>query len=85
MVLLLIFELEIGIKTFRSCCNKNKKELYNIRKYLPDYWKKLIELQSKIERPMKKFRTDAKFGDLGNIINLENYLKESENCEQNKN
>ena len=67
------------------CCNKNKKELYNIRKYLPDYWKKLIELQSKIERPMKKFRTDAKFGDLGNIINLENYLKESENCEQNKN
>ena len=58
------------------CCNKNQKELFNICKYLPEYWNRLKELQSKIQRPMKKFRTDQTYGDLGNIINLERYWKE---------
>lgn len=37
------------------CCNKNLKELRNIRKYLPFYWDKLKKLQSRLERPMKGF------------------------------
>lgn len=55
------------------CCNKNQKELYNIWKYLPEYWNKLIDLQNKLERPMKKFRVDPKFGNLGDIRNLGKY------------
>lgn len=35
------------------CCNKNLKELKNYYKYLPKYWEKLKELQSKTNRPMK--------------------------------
>ena len=62
------------------CCNKNQKELFNIWKYLPGYWEKLIDLQCRMERPMKKFRTDSVYGDLGNIINLEKYwLRSLEN------
>lgn len=37
------------------CCrNKNLKELENYKKYLPEYYKKLIELEEKIGEPMKK-------------------------------
>ena len=36
-------------------CNKNLKELRNIRKYLPLYWEKLKDLQRQLERPMKGF------------------------------
>ena len=35
------------------CCNKNLKELKNYYRYLPKYWDRLKDLQSKIERPMK--------------------------------
>lgn len=35
------------------CANKNIKELKNYYKYLPRYWNKLKELQSKTDRPMK--------------------------------
>lgn len=36
------------------CCrNKNLKELENIFLFLPDYWEKLKELQSKIDIPFK--------------------------------
>jgi hypothetical protein len=36
------------------CCrNKNLKELENMFLFLPDYWKKLKELQSKIDIPFK--------------------------------
>lgn len=35
------------------CYNKNLKELENYYKYLPKYWNKLKELQSKTDRPMK--------------------------------
>ena len=37
------------------CCNKNLKELRNIRRYLPKYWEKLKHLQAQLERPMKGF------------------------------
>ena len=53
--------------------NKNKKELYNMYQFLPNYWEKLKQLQTKTTRPMKKFKTDPVFGDLGNIVNLEKY------------
>lgn len=55
------------------CCNKNQKELYNIWKHMPEYWQKLTDLQHRTDRPMKKFRTDPEFGNLGNILNLEKY------------
>ena len=44
-----------------------------MREYLPNYWQKLLNLQGQLDRPMKKFRTDKQFGNLGNIINLEKY------------
>jgi len=37
------------------CCNKNLKELKNIKKLMPDYWEKLKKLQMQMERPMKGF------------------------------
>lgn len=37
------------------CCNKNLKELKNIYLYLPNYWEKLKEIQTKLERPMKGY------------------------------
>lgn len=36
------------------CANKNLKELENYQKYLPEYWNKILELQSKTNRLMKK-------------------------------
>ena len=37
------------------CCrNKNLKELKNYKKYLPNYYEKLIELEKIIDEPMKK-------------------------------
>lgn len=42
------------------CCNKNLRELKNIYKYLPDYWERLKNLQSQLERPMKGFYTDGR-------------------------
>lgn len=47
------------------CSNKNLKELRNYYKYLPNYWAKLKELQSKTNRPFKKdytiFELEQKF------------------------
>lgn len=45
------------------CCNKNIKELRNIYHYLPQYWDRLKDLQSKIEAPMK--------GRSGSVFDLE--------------
>ena len=36
------------------CANKNLKELENYQKYLPEYWNKILELQKRTDRPMKK-------------------------------
>lgn len=45
------------------CSNKNLKELENIYRFLPDYWERLKELQSKTNRPMK--------GDGKSVFDLE--------------
>ena len=58
------------------CCNKNKKELYNIWRYLPQYWERLKKLQSKIDRPMKKFQ-NKQYGFYGNVFDMEKVFKES--------
>jgi hypothetical protein len=40
------------------CCrNKNLKELYNVYRFLPDYWQKLENLQQKLTMP---YRRDGK-------------------------
>ena len=53
------------------CCNKNLKELENYYKYLPKYWNKLKELQSKTDRPMKYNKYT--------VFDLENKFKKEEN------
>lgn len=53
------------------CCNKNRKELKNIYRYLPEYWEQLKDLQRKIDRPMKNFRDWSNYGDYGNIFDME--------------
>lgn len=57
------------------CCNKNQKELKNIYTYLPEYWEKLLTLQNQLTRPMKRFRTHPKYGNLGDIRNLDKYWR----------
>ena len=37
------------------CSNKNKKELYNMYRQLPEYWNRLKELQSQIAQPFKSY------------------------------
>lgn len=59
------------------CSNKNKKELRNIYKFLPKYWKKLKEFQSKTSRPMKKYRKNGK--EYGSVFELEKIFGESDN------
>lgn len=60
------------------CCNKNLKELRNIRKYLPRYWEKLKDLQRRLERPMKGFYKGERRG----IFELEErFAKEQSQCE----
>ena len=46
------------------CCkNKNLWELYNIWYYFPDtYWKQLLELQRKTDRPFRQPNKDGKYG-----------------------
>ena len=61
------------------CCNKNKKELYNIWWYLPQYWERLKELQSKIDRPMKKFQ-NKQYGFYGNVFDMEKVFEQSESA-----
>ena len=53
------------------CSNKNRKELKNIYRYLPEYWEKLKYLQSKLDRPMKNFRDWGSYGEYGNIFEME--------------
>ena len=49
------------------CCrNKNKKELRNMYLYLPEYWNRLKDLQSKIDSPMKSY---------GSVFELEEKFK----------
>jgi len=59
------------------CANKNRKELKNIWRYLPDYWRKLKYLQSRIERPMKSY-CNKKYGKYGNLFELEKVFIEED-------
>lgn len=52
------------------CCNKNRKELKNIYLHLPEYWERLKELQSKLDRPMKQYKSE-KYGEYGNVFEME--------------
>lgn len=51
------------------CCNKNLRELRNIYYYLPAYWERLLQLQSRLDRPMKKYK-NKKYGEYGNLWRL---------------
>ena len=53
------------------CSNKNRKELKNIYRYLPEYWERLKDLQRKLERPMKNFRDWQNYGEYGNLFEME--------------
>lgn len=61
------------------CCrNKNKKELRNMFNYLPRYWGKLRDFQSKTKLPMKKYRKNKT--ECGSVFELEiEFRKEVEN------
>jgi len=52
------------------CCRKNRKELKNIYRYLPEYWEKLKWLQAQIQKPFQKFK-NKKYGEYGNIFDME--------------
>lgn len=60
------------------CANKNLKELKNYYLYLPEYWEKLKQLQSKTDRPFKYnkytiFDLEEKFKqELKNAKNIKN-------------
>lgn len=59
------------------CCrNKNKKELRNIYKYLPKYWNKLKDFQTKTSIPMKKFYKNKV--QYGSVFELEDAFKREE-------
>ena len=49
----LAIKLNVVRVSYWCCCNKNLKELRNYYKFLPSYWSKLKDLQSKTNRPMK--------------------------------
>ena len=59
------------------CCNKNRKELFNIWKYLPGYWERLKELQAKQARPMKNY-ADRVHGFYGNLFQMEQVFEEED-------
>lgn len=44
------------------CASKNLKELRNIYLYLPQYWDRLKDLQSQIDRPFKGFYKERSVG-----------------------
>ena len=56
------------------CSNKNRKELKNIYRYLPEYWQKLKDFQSKTSRPMKKYYRNGV--PYGTVPEMEEVFKE---------
>lgn len=58
------------------CANKNLKELRNVYLYLPQYWDRLKDLQSKINRPFKGFYKDKPQG----IFELEERFEKERAC-----
>lgn len=64
------------------CANKNRKELKNMYLYLPEYWARLKWLQSQIDRPMKRFK-NRKYGEYGNVFDMEKVFEEESQCSEN--
>lgn len=56
------------------CSNKNKKELRNMYLYLPKYWDKLKQFQSKTKIPMKKYRKNGI--TYGTVFELEEIFRD---------
>lgn len=57
------------------CCkNKNRRELKNIYQFLPQYWKRLKELQVRISMPMKPY--SRKGVPYGNVFDLEKVFEQ---------
>lgn len=68
------------------CSNKNRKELKNIYRYLPKYWNRLKDLQSRLERPMKNFKDNrGGYGDYGNVFDMEVVFKHEIEREEGSN
>ena len=64
------------------CCgNKNRKELYNIYCYLPQYWQRLCYLQSQTVRPLKGYYKGKPVG----VFELENNFRKKEQKRRNEN
>lgn len=64
------------------CCrNKNKEELRNIWRFLPDYWQRLKALQTRIPEPMKSYE-NKKYGAYGNLFALEKVFEQEEKTRQ---
>lgn len=57
------------------CSNKNRRELKNIYQYLPEYWERLKYIQSKLDRPMKNFNDQERYGEYGSIFDMERVFK----------
>lgn len=62
------------------CCNKNQKELKNMYLYLPEYWNRLREIQSRLDRPMKPWK-NKKYGTYGNVFDMERVFAEPQKGE----
>jgi len=56
------------------CANKNRRELRNIYKYLPQYWSRLETIQDQIDRPMKQFK-NKQYGEYGNVRRMAEIFK----------
>lgn len=64
------------------CCrNKNKEELRNIWKYLPEYWSRLKALQDRIPEPMKSYK-NRQYGEYGNLYDMEKVFEQEEQTRQ---
>lgn len=57
------------------CANKNRKELYNMFCYLPEYWQKLKDFQARTDRPMKNWH-NKKYGCYGNVFAMEKVFEQ---------
>lgn len=57
------------------CANKNRKELKNIYQYCPEYWEKLKDIQSKLDRPMKRLYQKS-YGEYGNVFDMEKVFQQ---------
>lgn len=57
------------------CANKNRRELKNIYRYLPEYWERLKYLQGRLDRPLKNFNDQERYGEYGSLFDMERVFK----------